>query len=350
MIHSMDVRNFRCYRHLKVDGCSRLNVIVGDNGSGKTAILESIFLPLATGSEVAVRLRQLRGIDSTLGGSMRRIEEALWGDFFYNNDMTQKISLVMSGDGRDSRSLEISRGSGGTELPLESGQELLGQVAAAPVVFTWTDHNKNSHIVTPKISQSGLNLPETGEDMPDFFFFSANQTVGSIENASRFSELSKANKQETFIRIFSNEYDWIENLNVEVHAGAPIIFASIRGSKRKLPLPNISSGINRITGIMLAIASRKKSVVLVDEIENGIYYRHLGELWRSIITSIREFDGQMFVSTHSKECLTALVEAAGNDTKDISLWRTEKDGSEATVKQFSGEDFKAGIEYGEEVR
>ncbi len=48
MIRSIDIKNFRCYEHLHVNGCKRVNVIVGDNGSGKTALLEAMFMALGT--------------------------------------------------------------------------------------------------------------------------------------------------------------------------------------------------------------------------------------------------------------------------------------------------------------
>lgn len=370
MIRSIDVRNFRCFRHLEVDGCRRLNVIVGDNGSGKTALLESIFLPLATSSEVSLRLRQQRGLDGFVMGAAKRVEEALWGDFFFNNDMSQRISLTLIGDGVESRSLEIARGSTDAVLPFLTGPtgsigpigptgaafttqppSIAMPVVSAPVRFTWKDSNKNLRTVTPTVSAAGVTLPDTGEDMPDFFYFAANTTIGSGENAARFSELSKSNKQEKFIKTFSREYDWIKGLNVEVHAGAPVIFASVKWAINKLPLPNISGGINRIVGFMLAIASREKSVVLVDEIENGIYYSHFPALWRATLGFLREFNAQAFVSTHSKECLNGLLKGAGRDVSDIALWRAEiGDNGERTLRQFSGDALRAGIDYGEEVR
>jgi hypothetical protein len=58
----------------------------------------------------------------------------------------------------------------------------------------------------------------------------------------------------------------------------------------------------------------------------------------------------MFVSTHSKECLIALADAAGDNADDIVLWRTERNDSDYSVKRFAGKYFVAGIEYGEEIR
>ena len=39
---SMEVENFRCFEKLHIDFDERLTVLVGANGSGKTAIIEGI--------------------------------------------------------------------------------------------------------------------------------------------------------------------------------------------------------------------------------------------------------------------------------------------------------------------
>lgn len=347
MISSISIHNFRCYKHLKIDKFSRLNIIVGDNGSGKTALLESILFPLGTGPELGLRMRNQRGLDNTLGGTPKDIEDALWGDFFYNQDMTLPISLILDGDGKDSRSLEIYRGGAGSyTLELEDQSE----THHSPITFLWKDSEKRSYPVVPIVGAKGLDFPGTGENINGFYFFSANQTVGATESAGRFSKLSITNKHRKFIDIFKKEYEWIEDINVEVVAGMPVLFATLRDSGRKLPLPNISSGLNRIIGIMLAIASAPKGIVLVDEIENGIHYSHLTAIWRAILNLLREYETQLFISTHSQECLSALIDAAGENVSDIVLWQTERRDGEHNVSTFRGEELKNALDYNEEVR
>lgn len=41
---SVTIRNFRGFDELTVDGLTRVNLIVGDNGTGKTSLLEALFL------------------------------------------------------------------------------------------------------------------------------------------------------------------------------------------------------------------------------------------------------------------------------------------------------------------
>jgi hypothetical protein len=186
--------------------------------------------------------------------------------------------------------------------------------------------------------------------VPDYFYFAASSPLSSIENAGRFSDLSKSRRQEEFVNLFADEYKWIEDINIEVVAGAPALFGTLHMRSDKIPLPNISSGINRMVAILVAIASRTQSIVLVDEIENGVYYKHQSAIWSGVLKMLRQNDGQMFTTTHSKECLEALVDAAGDSLEDIALWRIERGPDGPEVLQFSGETLRAGIEHGSEIR
>jgi DNA repair exonuclease SbcCD ATPase subunit len=45
MIESVTIENFRCFAHLTAE-CAPINMVVGDNGVGKTTLLEAMFLTL----------------------------------------------------------------------------------------------------------------------------------------------------------------------------------------------------------------------------------------------------------------------------------------------------------------
>ena len=231
-------------------------------------------------------------------------------------------------------------------IPLVSDAEQ-SEPLALPICVVWLDAEGKEHVTYPKMSRSSMQYEGEEEDLPDFFMFSANQTVPSVESADRFSNLSRTGKVRAFIDILTKEYEWLEDLSIEVIAGAPALFATVRGQEEKRPLANISGGINRIVSIMLAIASRPKSLVLVDEIENGLYFKHHTALWRGLLALARRYDSQLFLTTHSEEWLEALVEAAGDEVDDLSLWRAERSKNGPVVRQFSGKQVAAGIKAGE---
>src|SRR5579862_5313789 len=278
MIKTIDINNFRCFERLHIEGCRRINIIVGDNGAGKTSLLESIFLALSGSPEVAVRFRQQRGIEGTyFQASAAIITEALWRDFFYRGEWDHPISIELAGDGPDTRAVVVGRGVSQLTIPLQPSQN--EEVRSAPLVFQWRDAGGNIHVRTPQVTAQGLKIDGNEESLPDFFYFAANQPISSVEAAGRFSQLSRSNRVENFVKLFTEEYKWIEDINIEVVAGSPLLYATMRFTREKLALGNVSGGINRLFNLMLALASANSTVVLVDEVEDGIYHKHHQAMW-----------------------------------------------------------------------
>jgi AAA domain, putative AbiEii toxin, Type IV TA system len=349
MIREIDIRNFRCFEHLPIGSCQRVNIIVGENGVGKTALLEAIFLALATTTDIGIRYRQIRGLDGNFRGSTKAIADAVIGDLFHNFDTNLEVLVQLSGDGPEARSFRLFKGESETRLPLEDSNKA---ETSGFFHFVWRDSKGREYDKVPVISRAGFQFPETGEGLENFFYFGANAAYSSTENADRFSKMSRAKRQQEFIDLFKNQYDWVEDISIEVAAGQPALYVSIVGMEEKVALANVSSGINRIATILLGMASGAHSVCLVDELENGLYYKHHQAYWKSLLSFVRNFDSQLFVTTHSAEWLSALVNAAGEETNDISLWRFvrgEKNGQPDLFK-FEGKDLRAGIEYGAELR
>jgi energy-coupling factor transporter ATP-binding protein EcfA2 len=239
MIRKAQIRNFRCFADLKIEDCRRVNVIVGDNGSGKTSLLEALFFALASSSELGIRFRQQRGLEGRFAGGTRQIEEAIWRDLFHNSDWSKTISIELTGDGPEARELRIFRGSAQLSIPLldEKKEQISGSIT-----LVWRDAEGKEHIARPKVSTNGIDFESTAEDLPDFFYFAATHMPNSTENAGRFSELSRTGRAEKFIELFTQEYSWIESLSIEVLVGAPVIYATLKGVKEKIPLPLVSGG------------------------------------------------------------------------------------------------------------
>lgn len=346
MISEIKIRNFKCFERLELAGCRRVNVLVGDNGSGKTALLEAIFWALSSNPQMVLRYRQQRGFDGSFNGPPQQIEQAIWREYFFDHDWKRTIEIELIGTGPESRLLRIVRGHQQISVPLVRGADE-GEFATVQITMVWRDFQGKEHFGSFRFRDGQLKFEGGEEDLPDFFYFPANQTISSIENAGRFSELSRARRAAEFAQEFRSEYGWLEDISIEVVAGAPAIYAALRGQNEKLPLPSVSGGINRIISVLLALASRARSVVLVDEIENGIYYRHHRSMWASLLKFTRSYEGQLFVTTHNDEWLQSLVDAAGSDVDDIALWRVERDKeNRPIVRQFSGMQVIAGIQAG----
>lgn len=347
MISNINIRNFKCFKRVALDFCRPINIIVGDNGSGKTTLLEAIFITLGHSPRLALNMRQRRGLDGTFVGDLGAVEEAVWGDLFF--DWDQPAEIRIAGVGFENRSLVISRGAtvGKSKVTLKTGEES----QSGPVAFKYTNNLGQSFTITPEIAGEKLEIASTPERIPDAFSFSANQSTGASELAMRFSRLRLRNKHAGFVEFLEKEYDFIEDIGVDSFGGSPGLSAAIKGTKRRFAINSISAGISKVAFIALAMFTRENGIVMVDEIENGLYYKHHESLWRGMIRLSDLTGTQLFVTTHSAESLKALHAAAADTPDKFALWRVSRGPDlAAEVKQFSGRDMLAALEFDSEVR
>jgi AAA15 family ATPase/GTPase len=113
----------------------------------------------------------------------------------------------------------------------------------------------------------------------------------------------------------------------------------------------MGDGITRFASILLAIASSRDGVVLVDEIETGLHYSVVGRAWQAVSDAARRYNTQVFATTHSFEFMQAAYRAFANHGESpFRLHRLEqtKDGIKAI--NYDQETLAAAMEAEFEVR
>lgn len=78
--------------------------------------------------------------------------------------------------------------------------------------------------------------------------------------------------------------------------------------------------------------------ILIDEIENGIYYDMLPLMWKTINSFAKITDTQIFASTHSWECLKSAASVFENDPKRLRLLQVHQEDGNTIVSTSSGSD------------
>jgi len=345
MVESLEVKNFRCFQDLKLHDLKRINLIVGLNSSGKTALLESIFITAGANPEIALRVRALRGFGQLVQISAdRNAYESLWKDLFFNFDQEKTISCKLIGSPANTRSVDISYRKE-EPLTLPFGTDTLESPLIIPIVFEWKDHKGELFKTQVKITEKGLTFEGVGEALPVYFFSSAATALSSpTENSNRFSELSKQGKEGRVIETLKKEFSFIKDISIQMNAGVAMLYASVSYLGDKIPIGTLSGGINKLLSLLLAIADKKQGVILIDEVENGFYHSKLPDIWRMMLEFCKSNDVQIFASTHSWECLRAAASLAEKHEKDFCLLRTERENGKCNVLQFSGKHFKQAIE------
>jgi AAA15 family ATPase/GTPase len=344
MIENVQIRNFRCFKQASLTNCGRINVIVGRNASGKTALLEALFLASGPSPEVALRLKQWRGFDSGAAtGTFAQIDEAMWSDLFFNYDKSRAVEIALFGSDNHTRSLTISYGKVEESFGLSSRQA----VSLSGAMFKWTRYDEETFLIRPEFTRGGFVFAGTDiQPIPGMFFASSHPFLNQ-ENTQRFSELSKKRRVQPFISAMKREFDFINDIDIQSFVGQALLHADIPTLPEKVPLVSISSGVNKLSSILLALSMEDRYIVCIDEIENGIHYSRLESAWAAMFKMATDNHAQIFASTHSGECLDALANVFESHPNDMTLTRTEIEDGEAIVEQFRGETAIKSIKAGE---
>ncbi len=109
-----------------------------------------------------------------------------------------------------------------------------------------------------------------------------------------------------------------------------------------IPLSFMGEGLTSLAAIILKISGTADGVLLIDEIENGFHHSTLVNVWKAIGQAARQFNTQIFATTHSWECITAAHHAfSESENYDFRLHRLDRDEDEISVKTYDQESLDA---------
>jgi AAA15 family ATPase/GTPase len=184
-------------------------------------------------------------------------------------------------------------------------------------------------------------------------FFASSWLLNPQQNAQWFSQLSLENREREVVEAVKKEFAPLIT-DVQVLSLTQFVpgsvYATVPFIQSKIPLSLLSAGVTKFFTVLSAILFRSHGVVLIDEVENGLYYERLPSLWQTILKLARENDTQIFVSTHSYECLQALFPTIEKHEEEFMLLRAERNNGASSVLQFEGREFEAALSKRGEVR
>jgi hypothetical protein len=249
-----------------------INVIVGDNASGKTSLLEALFLSQVGQPEIITRLRLWRGLGPFIQiARSRGAYEALWKDLFYNGLEDRHIEISTAGTPENARSLEIFYNPN-EPFAIASPSAVIGsQKSDSSIIMPLTFSSKSqdgteTRICKPLITSEGLNWGGLAPpSLVAFFSSSFAAVVGPNETAIQFSELSKRRKEKRVIKVMRTVYPRIKSLSVETEMGQSMLFADIKGLPIKMPLAFFSGGSHKLVALLLGISSHATDLMAADK-------------------------------------------------------------------------------------
>jgi hypothetical protein len=214
------------------------------------------------------------------------------------------------------------------------------------------EQNGESRKFEAIVGREGIEIrPLSDLYLPTFHFDAARSRVDPVLDAESYGYLEVVKQPEPILEFLKILEPRLARLAVITVGGKPILHGDV-GLDRLIPLSFMGEGVGRLASLAISIATNMAGgVVLVDEIENGIYYAAMEKVWLGIAELARQFDVQLFATTHSFECIATAHQAFKKSGKyDFRLHRLDRVDEGIKAVTFDEDALEVAMEMGLEVR
>jgi AAA15 family ATPase/GTPase len=358
LLKSVSINNFRGFKNLEIKDLKPVSLLIGKNNCGKTSVLEALFLLIGGNNPMLpINIYNMRQMPINSDNDFRY----LFNDF----DIGNTISISAETTNSKKTSLEISALVGPPKINnFNNGEnkEIFMQPSATEIrkndlmgglcyKFTKTSGESSVHnfsitsIINAKIVASyGV------AEIHGIYINSRNMA----NMATAVGDLIADNAENEIIDVLKEISDIVD---IRMTANNIVLVSiSIKGKIKRQPINVMGDGIIKIVSILAWLRKVKDGILLIDEIENGLYYSSSSlMLWKAIFNACRTHNVQIVATTHSRECIESFYAAyeAIPDKKPsdgISLIRLDKKNNDTRVVAYNETNIEIAIENEMEVR
>ena len=289
-IDKIKINRYKCFHNFSIENLKRVNLISGKNNVGKTAFMEACYLVASAGR-----------INNFLF-SLTMIEKSRDKLNIFLNDDNNIIDLLQNNRLIDIKSIY--------NIKYESKE-----INFKPSVEIYIDGNLTTIDYNNNISFEKL---ENVLFIDNLGF--SNSEFKDVYKAVQFKD--KDIQINEFLKSFN-----FENPKFKIIDNKPYLKTKENGEYTQLS--KFGDGIKHYISIACSLYCCENGYLFIDEIENGIHYSLLDNLWEIILKISKEQNIQVFATTHSKECIEAYNRVAkklGDDEISfINLSTNKKD-------------------------
>ncbi|MEM1169758.1 MAG: ATP-binding protein [Cyanobacteria bacterium P01_H01_bin.35] len=368
MLKSLTINNFRCFQSFELQQLSRVNLLVGMNNSGKTSMLEAIQLlysflqpdkfqkimsyrgeffwkenhkqldvrHLFYGREISVGSKfsivgnneksQESLIVSIQADSPNKFDEQLddLGGFNYDRkeiffDNSEEISNELDELEHILFVLNWKRTEDGIRGTMEYKLSPDGGIGMVKSSRTATKLGTKSQFITP--------LSFDIDEIIQLF----DEIVLTPEETLTLEALQIIEPKIERIASISPEKYGSNTRNVRERGGFRV---KVSDQKQPIPIGSMGEGIWRILALAIALVSAQGGVLLVDEIDTGLHFSTMSDMWKLIWKTAKKLDVQVFATTHNSDCWSSLANVIQNEDlegEEITIDRIEADKNTSVV-------------------
>lgn len=271
MLQSIEIENFRCFEKTSISGFEQINLITGKNNSGKTALLEALYLMLTTDSKSLTEATRLSEKDNEREKNL-----------YFNQNDRKEIEIISYFPGEKGIIYQFNH---------SNSRNLFDKMIRNGDGSRSMSNNYNIELFTTFIFDKDRQLP-SGQELT--------YLLDSIDKKGDKFRILEA------LKIID------ENL-IDIRTFASfqgVLYLLKNGFSEYQPSFYLGDAVQKIVRYVINILSNfpdknALNVLLIDEIENGIHYTAQAEVWRMLMKLCKHYNIQLFATTHSLEMIKA---------------------------------------------
>jgi predicted ATPase len=335
MLKTIKIENFRGFKFFELQQLGRVNLLVGKNNSGKTSILEAIQLLCSRNNLEPLRQTMTNRSEYCLDDE--RSERRLRSDqdldvrhLFYGHEIELGSEFSITGtNGNIQEELVVSieeRKTPSKELLNSSLEFIYDEVPEAlrelNFSIKWCSGKEEKPWKLPLSSNGGLTL----ENYTRLFRRDTKNLSPKIQFVTS-SSLATEKMIELFDQIvLTPEEKLVEQalhrIDSKIQRIAPVssrksryssdsrggFFVLLSDRNQRVPIGSMGDGIWRILGLALATVCARDGYLFVDEIDTGLHFTAMSDMWKLIWETAKRLNVQVFATTHNSDCWRSLAE------------------------------------------
>lgn len=327
---SIFVNSYKQLKSVKIEKLSKINIFAGLNNSGKTTLLEAIYLLAKQNDfdgllEVMRRrgkfsadqidpewiLEQVNGDNYIISGSFDNSKTCINIISHLEEDSSIDKSRYLSSIEIDSH-YDKHKNLSCTRLYKGRERETHGDSTKhlCPVIFTSPFFLNEPHRYANYYHRS-----TQAKALPIIFSFLKEKILPSLQ------DIRLTDERQRFV-------------------------VSDERFEKGVDLCAYGEGLQRMFFLSLLFASANNGILLIDEFENAIHTNLIEPFSKFIYEMAKNFNVQVFITSHSKECIDAFAEAI-TDPNDVAYHALVKKDGNVIAREFTGHEFKNLLDAGD---
>ncbi|MGW8257499.1 MAG: AAA family ATPase [Thermoguttaceae bacterium] len=330
MLTRVEIKNYRCFESYEMQDLTQVNLLVGKNNCGKTALLEGIqFLTSGGDPAVLAEIAERRGEII-----LKRTEHPIYpgrdlisdiAHFFSGHAIADNSWFSISGNNSyhpvkvqifaDSKHSPGATGNSGQQSSSDSG--LFIKISCQP-----KSERKEPRFAISREGGVDLEVPvsrfrrivATRKSQGPRVRFVGPDSLNFNDMAEMWNEVTLKGHEIDVAEAMRVLEDGLESVHFLTGIYANTYFPScagivvgMKGQEGRIPLGSMGDGMRRLMALATSLAVTKDGCLFVDEIDTGLHYSVMPDMWKMVIAKAAASNTQVFATTHSWDCIDGLA-------------------------------------------